>query len=122
MELVQIHVVALPGNGLAIRGEDDAGDVALDELLGVVAGDPGGLGERERTGSHRQINLSVKQLPRCIGEVGCNLDRVRLRIAESRDKKEGKPQYTRGTGTTGHSRRPRREVGILRKCTAGELA
>ena len=30
-----------------------------------------------------QINLSVKYLARCIGEVGCNLDRDRLRRAET---------------------------------------
>jgi hypothetical protein len=42
VELVEIDVIAAPGEGVAVRGEGEAGDVAVGALGGVVAGDPGG--------------------------------------------------------------------------------
>ena len=48
VELVEVGVVAAPGEGLAVGGEDYAGDVFDGAGGAVVAGDPLGGGEVER--------------------------------------------------------------------------
>ena len=50
VELVEVDVVAAPGQGLAVGGEDDAGDVVDGAGGAVVAGDPLGRGEGDGAG------------------------------------------------------------------------
>ncbi len=74
MELVEIDIVAAPGKGLAVDGEDDAGDVVDGAGGAVIAGNPLRSGEGERTGDDGQVDIGVVELAGRVGEVGSDLD------------------------------------------------
>ena len=74
VELVEVGVVATPGKGLAVGGEDDAGDVVDGAGGAVVAGDPLGRGEGCGAGLHGEVDLSVVELARSVGEIGGDAD------------------------------------------------
>ena len=75
VELVEVFVIAAPGECLAVRGEDDSGNV-VDRAGGpMVAGDPLGRRERDGTRGDRNVDLGVVELARTFGEVGRDLDR-----------------------------------------------
>ncbi len=74
VELVEVGVVAAPGEGLAVGGEDDAGDVVDGAGGAVVAGDPLGGGEGDGAGFDGEVDLGVVELARRVGEVGGDLD------------------------------------------------
>ena len=70
VELVEVGVVAAPGEGLAVGGEDYAGDVFYGAGGAVVAGDPLGGGEVDYAGFDGDVDLSVVELAGGVGEVG----------------------------------------------------
>ena len=74
VELVEVDVVATPGEGLAVGGEDDAGDLADGAGGAVVAGDPLGRGEGDGAGGDGDVDLGVVELAWGLGEVGGDLD------------------------------------------------
>ena len=74
VELVEVVVVAAPGEGLAVGGEDDAGDVVDGAGGAVVAGDPLGRGEGDGAGLDGEVDLGVVELARGVGEIGGDLD------------------------------------------------
>ncbi len=67
--LVQILIVTTPVDGLAVDGEDDAGDVGDGAGGAVVAGDPLGRDEGGGAGLDGEIDLRVVELAGSFGEV-----------------------------------------------------
>ncbi len=59
VELVEIDIVATPGEGLAVGGEDYAGDGVDGTGGAMVAGNPLRGGEGERTGGDGEIDFGV---------------------------------------------------------------
>ncbi len=78
VELVEVLVVAAPGQDLTVGGEDDAGDVIDGAGGAVVAGDPLGGDEGDGAGLDRDLDLGVVEVACALGEVGGDLDGVRL--------------------------------------------
>jgi hypothetical protein len=62
VELVEVFLVAAPGEDLAVGGEDDAGDLVDGAGGAVVAGDPLGRGEGDGAGMDRNVDLGVVEL------------------------------------------------------------
>ena len=62
VELVEIGVVAAPGEGFAVGGEDDACDVVGGAGGAVVAGNPLGGGKGKRAGLDGDVDFSVVEL------------------------------------------------------------
>ena len=79
VELVEVGLIAGPGDDLAVGGEDDAGNL-VDRAGGtVVAGDPLGGGEGGGAGLDGEIDLRVVKLARRLGQVGGDADGQRGR-------------------------------------------
>jgi hypothetical protein len=74
VELVEVFIVATPGEDLAVGGEDDAGDVVDGAGGAMVAGDPLGRGEGDGAGLDGDVDLGVVELAGGVGEVGGDLD------------------------------------------------
>jgi hypothetical protein len=72
VEGIHIDVVAPPGDGLPIACDEDAGEFANRTGYGVSSWNPFGCGKGKCAGLNGNFNLGVKQLPRCIGQVGRN--------------------------------------------------
>lgn len=87
VELVEVGVVASPGEDFAVRREDNAGDL-IDRAGGaMVAGDPLRGGEGCRAGLHGQVDLSVIELAGRVGEVGRDVDGL---LAEGWNGQQGR--------------------------------
>ena len=65
VEFEEVFVVAAPGEGLAVGGEDDAGDVVDGAGGAVVAGDPLGGGEGDRAGFDGDVDFTSYSFFRC---------------------------------------------------------
>jgi hypothetical protein len=74
VELVEVFVVATPGEDLAVGGEDDAGDLVDGAGGAVVAGNPLGCGERDQAGLDGDVDVGMVELARGVGEVRGDLD------------------------------------------------
>ena len=72
--LVEVLVVATPVDGLAVDGEDDAGDIRDRAGGAVVAGNPLRGDEGGGAGLDGEIDLRVVELAGSFGEVGGNAD------------------------------------------------
>ena len=107
MELVEVHVVAAPLDGLPIGREDHPGNRVHRAGGPVVAGNPLRSGEGQRPGGDRQIDLGVIELARRIGQVGSDLDggALRQRGGDCKGKQESMRQGSGKAGQPGHRRR-----------------
>ncbi len=75
MKGVQVHVVALPGNGPAAGLNFQSGQV-VDRAVGhVFAGDPFGIIQGQRPRRGRDPQARVQQLARRLGGIDAELDR-----------------------------------------------
>ena len=74
VELVEVDVVAAPLEGLAVGGEDDAGDFVDGAGGAMVAGNPLRCGEAWRGRVYRKIDLGVIEPAWRFGEVGGDAD------------------------------------------------
>ena len=93
VELVEVFIVASPGKDFAVGGEDDAGDVVDGAGGAVVAGDPLRRGEGDGAGLDGNVDLSVVELARGVGEIGSDLDRGLLGC-----RRPGVPKVSRAKG------------------------
>jgi hypothetical protein len=84
VELVEVFVVATPGEDFAVGGEDDAGDVIDGACGAVVAGNPLGGGERDGARLDGNVDLGVIELAGSFGEVGSDLNGSLLGSQEAR--------------------------------------
>jgi len=87
--LVEVLLVASPGERLAVRGEDDAGDVADGACGAMVAGDPLRRSERDGAGFDGDVDLGVVDLARRVREVGRDGDRGLLGNGGRGEQSEG---------------------------------
>ena len=62
VELVEVFVIATPGEDLAVGGEDDAGDLVDWAGGAMVAGNPLRRCERDGTGLDGDVDLGVVDL------------------------------------------------------------
>ena len=74
VKLVEVLVVATPVDGLAVDGEDDAGDIGDRAGGAVVAGNPLRGDEGGGAGLDGEIDLRVIELAGSFGEVGGDAD------------------------------------------------
>src|SRR5207237_1003516 len=74
MEFVEVFVVAMPREDLAIGGEDDSGDLVDGAGGAMVAGNPLGCGERDGAGVDGDVDFSLIELAWGFGEVRGDLD------------------------------------------------
>jgi hypothetical protein len=74
VELVEIFVVATPGEGLSVGSEDDARDLLNGAGGAMIAGDPLRGDEGGGSGLHGKVYFGVVELAWCLGEVGGDAD------------------------------------------------
>ena len=76
IEMKREHVaeVAAPGNGFAVGGEDEAGDVGDGAGRFVEAGKPFGVNESERAGGDGDFEIGVKNSERGLTGVNSKAD------------------------------------------------
>jgi hypothetical protein len=87
VELVEVGLVARPGQSFSVGGEDDANDV-LDRACGaVVAGNPFGGGQRDRAGLDRDVHLGVVELAGRVGEVSGDANRLLSRAGHGAEER-----------------------------------
>ena len=103
VELVEVFVVAAPGEDFAVGGEDDAGDVVDGAGGAMVAGDPLGGGEGDGAGLDGDVDLGVVELAGGVGEVGGDLDGGLLGLQEAGGA-EGEQSQRQESGAAGHER------------------
>ena len=88
VELIEIDVVTAPLDGLAIDGEDDAGDVFHRAGGAMVAGDPLRGGEGDGTAGDGDVDFGVEYFPRGFGEIGSDLNGLLLGKRKRCDEKK----------------------------------
>ena len=91
VELVEVFVVATPGEDFAVGGEDDAGDVVDWAGGAMVAGNPLGGGEGDWAGLDGDVDFGVVELAGGVGEVGGDLDGGLLGLQEGGGTGRGEP-------------------------------
>ncbi len=69
VEAVHIHVITAPGEILAVGANYDAGEIVDGPGGPVVARNPLRIFERQRTGGHRYLQMSMQQMARRVGEI-----------------------------------------------------
>jgi hypothetical protein len=82
VELIEVFIVATPGENFAVRGEDDAGYLVDGAGGAMVAGNPLGCGESDWAGLNGDVDLGVVELARGFGEVRGDLDEGLLCLQE----------------------------------------
>ena len=86
MKFVEVHVVAAPGEGLPIGGEDDSGNGVYGAGRTVIARNPFRSSKCQRARSNRQIDLGMIEFARRIAKVGDDLDGRLLPESRNRGK------------------------------------
>ena len=74
VEHVQVDIIATPGQGFAVGGEDHTGDVVHRASGAMVAGNPFGGGQRDVPGPDRDVDLGMVELAGSLREVGGDTD------------------------------------------------
>src|SRR5580658_6226714 len=74
MKLVQIHIIATPGEWLAVGGKYHASYIHGWSCGHVRARDPLRRRQRQRPSAHLQVHVSVIQFARRVGEVSSDLN------------------------------------------------
>jgi hypothetical protein len=82
VELVEVFIVAAPGEDLSVGGEDDSGYLVDGAGGAVVAGNPLGCGEGDGAGFDGDVDFGVVKLARGFREVRGDLDRGLLGLHE----------------------------------------
>ena len=109
MELIEVDVVATPGEAIAACVELDAGDVGDGAGGGVIAGDPLRHDEAVVAGFDGKIDLGVEEAARGFGEIGGDLDGSLLGQQHTGTERgeggDGGEREHGGSGEAGHGRR-----------------